>query len=180
MTQVAFHSKIIRDVASDMMPSVYVGLGICDGGTFKEVMPYAKSLYGCDIAGRCRANTFPGDPKTHFFQMTTSEFADVWRNEIMLEIDMILIDACHSKDSVIEDFKNFYPFLKKDYGVMFLHDTWPETIEKTCETECGTAYLAKEEISRSFDNIEMMTIPCQHGLTMIRKVGDDWRNGVVK
>lgn len=171
-----FHSKIIRDIAEEMRPQVYVGLGICGGYTFQAVLPHAVEAYACDIDPNCINSV--QNPKTRFYGMPTDEFAGVWKNEIKKQINLIFIDAGHSKENVFEDATNFYPYLKEDTGLMILHDTWPPDRETYTKPEyCGDGYLAKDKLLARLPNVEMATIPCQYGLTLIRKRGGNWRNG---
>lgn len=61
---------------------------------------------------------------------------------------------------------------------MVLHDMWPPIKELTIPSRCGNGYTAKEDIYKSiFPGGEMLTVPAQYGLTLIRKKGGAWQNG---
>ena len=172
-----FHKNVIRDIAQEMRPAVYVELGVLGGDTFKTILPYTSCAFACDVSPESREHVEPNNPKVRFYGMTTDDFADIWKNEIRLEVDMIFIDACHNEKNVTRDAQNFYQFLKQDTGLMFLHDTWPPNIAEVDPNRCGDAYLSKKKLLSTLDNCEMVTLPCQYGLSIIRKVGDNWRNG---
>lgn len=105
--------------------------------------------------------------KVMFMNMTTDEFAELLK-KYPITIDMLFIDADHSKESVLKDFWNFFPFVKEQ-GLILLHDTHPKNIHYTEKSLCGDAYLVIEELKNHYDEFEFMTIPIHPGLTIVRK-----------
>jgi len=59
---------------------------------------------------------------------------------------------------------------------MILHDTWPLNKEQISPGYSGNCYLTTKEIKEKY-SCEVLTIPVPYGLSLIRKVGGDWRNG---
>ena len=107
--------------------------------------------------------------------MRTDDFAKMWDNEIRKEIDLIFIDADHCKESVWEDFQNFYKWLKPNTGILAMHDSWPANKGQTDPTRCGDCYKAIANVKK-VKGAEVITLPFQHGVTLVRKVEPDWRN----
>lgn len=81
---------------------------------------------------------------------------------------MLFIDADHSKEAVLQDFRGFFPFVAP-YGLILLHDSHPGKEGMMHPGLCGTAYQAIEELSKETESYEMMTIPISPGLTICRK-----------
>lgn len=176
------HHAIIEAIASHMKPEVYVELGIAVCGTLNRVVPHAKRVYAVDINASSAGNIKePG--RVNFFPESTDNFADRWRS-IGSAIDLVFIDADHSFSAVKKDVANFLPYLKVSTGLMLLHDTWPPTPEHTSFNNCGDCFKIKEwlrELNKNeyFNSLEIVTIPAQFGLTIIRKRGEAaWQEGV--
>lgn len=170
-----WHCKFIENLAAQMRPTIYVELGIFRAQTLNRVSQHVVEGFAVDVEDRC--NDIADKSKIKSFRETTDKFAERWRNEINKQIDLIFIDADHSRDAVFRDVKNFWPFLKEDLGLMVLHDMWPPSKELTVRNRCGDAFAAKNEI-RNFlrDDAEIITLPVQYGLTIIRKKGMAWQN----
>lgn len=171
-----WHSKFIELLAAELKPAVYVELGISVCETINRVSPLAKHVWCCDVQD-FRGQISHGH-NVDFFHENTGEFAKRWNKDIRKEIDLIFIDADHSREAVLHDVQAFYPWLKPDTGIMVLHDMWPPTKELTDVRRCGNGYGAKGEIFQNviFPDGEMLTIPAQYGLTLIRKKGYAWQN----
>jgi predicted O-methyltransferase YrrM len=172
-----WHCKIIEKIAEGMKPSVYVELGIFMGQTLNRVAQHVGEGYAVDVEDRC--NNIVDKQKIRSFKETTNKFADRWRLEINKPIDLIFIDADHSRDAVFCDVKNFWPYLVADTGLMLLHDMWPPTKALTTSVRCGNAYESKNDIMDFIGigkDAEIITLPVQYGLTIIRKKGSAWQN----
>lgn len=161
-----WHESFIEHLASVLKPVVYLELGLYHCDLFNRILPHAQTLIGVDINEE--AGTFMAQSeKTSFVHSTTDEFAESLRANPRV-IDMLFIDANHSRDSVLKDFWSFFPFVN-DHGLILLHDTHPKNYQYTDKGYCGDAYLVIEELKNHSDEFEMMTIPIHPGLTLIRK-----------
>jgi len=168
------HEEFIEFIASYTKPQVYVELGTYDCSTFNKVKPHVQDwLYGVDLEPK--TDELSGE-NFNIYTMSTEEFSELWNEDIHEDIDLMFIDADHSKEAVLKDVDNFWPYLKNDTGLMLLHDTWPLNKEQTKPGYSGNCYLATKEIKEKY-NCELLTIPVPYGLSVIRKVGADWRNG---
>jgi predicted O-methyltransferase YrrM len=175
-----FHTEILRNIAREMRPAVYVELGVFMGDTLNAVLPYVEGkAYACDIYDKFVPNVLPQFKyRLQDFSLTTTDtLAEKWTNEIKADIDLIFIDADHSKESVYKDIMNFWPFLKEDRGLMVLHDMWPPSVRYVDPGYCGDGFLVKNKIKRELPDLEFVSLPLQYGLGIMRKVGKDWRNG---
>jgi len=161
-----WHQGLIIHLASILRPRVYVELGIFKCGLFNRMIPFAEQLIGVD-ANPEAGNHMARSPKVRFVATTTSDFAQHLRNE-PLSIDMMFIDADHSREAVEEDFVNFFPFVKP-HGLILLHDTHPMDTAATSQDRCGDGYQTIERLSRKSEQFEMMTLPWHPGLTLCRK-----------
>jgi glycosyltransferase involved in cell wall biosynthesis/predicted O-methyltransferase YrrM len=161
-----WHEDFIVHLASILRPRVYVELGIYRCALFNRVIPFADHLIGVDLnpeAGQFMAKS----SKTQFINSTTLEFAQQIKAG-SLWIDMLFIDADHSKGAVLQDFYAYLPYVAP-HGLILLHDVHPGSEELLNPAWCGTAYLAAEELSRYRDEFEIMTIPASPGLAICRK-----------
>ena len=171
------HESFVEFIASYVKPDIYVELGVYDCSTFHKVSEHVVGWsFGVDI------NPLNDKEKlgTTIYKETTQDFARRWKNEIeddiVDDIDLIFIDADHSKEAVLKDVENFWPHIKDDTGLIILHDTWPLNKVQTASGYSGDCYLATKEIKEKYA-CELLTIPVPYGLSVIRKIGGDWRNG---
>lgn len=173
-----FHTEILRTIAREMGPTVYVELGVHEAYTLKAILPFAAEAYACDVKkfSHLIPPQYVGRVKD-FSGTTTNDFAEKWKNEIQKDIDLIFIDADHSKEAVYKDISNFWPYLKPDTGLMVLHDMWPPTPSHVDPGYCGDGFLIKNKIKKHFRDLEFISLPLQFGLGIMRKIGKDWRNG---
>jgi len=144
-----------------------VELGLYHCALFNRIIPFAEQLIGVDISAEA-GNYMQQSSKTRFFKGPTQEFGkELEANP--LQINMLFIDADHSKEAVLQDFKDFFPFVAP-HGLILLHDTHPGNVQMIQPEWCGTAYLAAEELLRKTGGAyELMTIPVSPGLTICRK-----------
>ncbi|GIP15717.1 hypothetical protein J40TS1_13590 [Paenibacillus montaniterrae] len=161
-----WHHGFILELARIVQPKVYVELGIYTCQLFNSMIPYAEQLVGVDIDSGAGSH-MQDLPKTRFFHGTTQQFAEELQKQ-PLAIDLLFIDADHSKEAVLEDFRSFFPYVVP-HGLILLHDTHPGSTGRMDPRLCGTAYQAIEELARETDAFEMMTIPVDPGLTLCRK-----------
>jgi cephalosporin hydroxylase len=147
-------------------PQVYLELGLYQCTLFNRIVPYADKLIGVDIE-KSAGKYMKKSNKTEFFNVSTVEFADTIKNS-PIKIDILFIDADHSREAVLTDFNNFFPFVTP-HGLILLHDSHPKDEDQCQPGYCGTGYQAIEELSRKKDEYEMMTIPVPPGLTICRK-----------
>lgn len=166
MVGLNWHEDFIVHLASLVRPKVYVELGLFQCALFNRIIPYAEQLIGVDIraeAGQYMQHSF----NARFVKATTQEFAKELEGN-PLQINMLFIDADHSKDAVLKDFQDFFPFVAP-HGLILLHDTHPGNEEMMQPGLSGTACQAAEILSRDTGPYELMTIPVSPGLTICRK-----------
>jgi len=161
-----WHESFVEHIASVVRPNVYVELGLSHCVLFNRVVPYAQQLIGVDSdpdAGKWMSRS----DKVRFVNSTTDEFAATLKSE-PISIDLLFIDADHSRTAVLRDFKNFFPFVSEQ-GLILMHDTYPESAKYTEPDHCADAYKAAEELRENQNGFEIMTIPVHPGLTLCRK-----------
>lgn len=162
-----WHEEFIVHLAGILRPNVYVELGLYQCELFNRVVPYARRLIGVDVNDRARTFMDRTTQKTTFFHGTTDAFVESLKRQ-PLQIDLLFIDADHSKESVKRDFENFFPYVT-DHGVILLHDSFPKDSTYAQPQYCGDGYKAIAELARRTDAYEMATIPIHPGLTICRK-----------
>ena len=166
MKDLYWHQDFIVNLARVVRPKVYVELGIHRCALFNRVIDYADQLIGVDKDKKF-AEFMKKSPKAHFFHGDTQKFVKELE-EHPLQIDMLFIDADHSKEAVLQDFKSYFPFVAP-HGLILLHDSHPGNEVMLRPVYCGTAYQAIEELSKETEAYEMVTIPVNPGLTLCRK-----------
>jgi predicted O-methyltransferase YrrM len=161
-----WHEDFIVHLAAIFRPKVYVELGLFKCALFNRIIPYAEQLIGVDI--NSNASCFMQESaNARFFNGTTHEFAKELEANPLL-INMLFIDADHSKEAVLQDFQDFFPYIAP-HGLILFHDTHPGNEYLIQPEWCGTAYQAIEELSKEIGPYELMTIPVSPGLTICRK-----------
>ena len=163
-------TRLIVELVSLLKPYTYIELGVKSGYTFNKISPLVKRAIGVDQAGFRGIVEYP---HIELRKMTTDAFAEIWVGDI----DFLFIDACHEKEQVLEDFNNFFPWVKSYTGIICMHDTYPIKKELAVDGYCGTAWEAAKEIrNKSIYNkfCEIVTIPGPwFGMSIIRKVAED-------
>ena len=161
-----WHEDFIAHLASLVRPKVYVELGLFQCALFNRVIPFAGQLIGVDMTPEA-GNYMQHSPKTRFVNSTTQDFVrELEANP--LKIDMLFIDADHSKEAVLQDFKAFFPYVSP-HGLILLHDTHPKDEAMMEPSWSGTACQAIEILAQDTKDYELMTIPIGPGLTICRK-----------
>ena len=161
-----WHIEFILSLAKVVRPVVYVELGLFQCELFNKMTPYCGSLIGVDH-NVDSGNWMIKSKKTKFFHCSTTEFFSIAKN-MKIEIDLLFIDASHDFKNVKNDFLNYFTLMKNN-GLILLHDSYPRDYESTDSKICGDGYKAIDELTRSANGYEMMTIPVHPGLTLCRK-----------
>lgn len=161
-----WHEDFIVHLAKIIRPRIYVELGLYQCELFNRIVPFADKLIGVDIV-REAGKFMEKSKKTEFVCMSTDNYAKKLKKK-PIKIDMLFIDANHSKESVLKDFQNYFPFVKEQ-GIILLHDGYPKNKAQTHPGYCGDGYKAIEKLSKNTKDYEMMTIPVPPGLTLCRK-----------
>lgn len=110
------------------------------------------------------------DGYVEFVQMNSGKFAKRLKASGADQIDFLFIDGDHSIAGCLDDFVNYYPFVKEG-GKILLHDIYPEN----CDWP-GPRYLLDRVIGDSpcFEVREIETKP-NFGMALITKLKDDKR-----
>ena len=161
-----WHYDFIPPLIRALRPEVYVELGVREAHLFNLVSPFAGHAIGVDIdpmSGEC----IQGAPNVTFHCCTTMEFLDEAKRT-GLAIDVLFIDADHSYEAALEDFRSYLPYVRP-HGLILMHDAHPGDASLAIPTQCGGVYQAVEELSAENDEYEMVTIPLSPGVTICRK-----------
>ena len=160
---VSWHALMIGKIAEVLRPRIYAEIGVYHGETINLVKHYSRMIYAVDINETFlkivstdeKIKPVLGDSQTLSRVLET-------QNE---KIDLLFIDADHSKESVINDFKNLVDFVDRN-GIVLFHDTFPASIEFTSSGYCGDAYLAIPKLRELFPDWSFVNIPVHPGLTI--------------
>jgi predicted O-methyltransferase YrrM len=102
--------------------------------------------------------------------MSTREFKTTFLDKLREPIDMAFIDADHTSTVAFQDFEDLFPHLIES-GIIFMHDTYPCDKKFLISEYCGDAWRVPDMIKAKYGReCEVLTIPIQPGLTMVRKV----------
>lgn len=154
-------------------PSVYVEIGIGDGGTFREVSRYSSEAYGCDV--KMRVPEGQRIPNGSYFDGESRIFLAGLRARRIIP-DLVFIDGDHTHDGARLDLIGVLPILRPD-GVVFMHDTWPleedmAGIGNSVKPKpwFGDVYKVADWASKNEANlnIQVCTLPALN-MTVIRK-----------
>lgn len=162
----SWHVDFIVALARVLRPALYVELGVHRAELFNLMVPYAGRLVGVDVDERSR-DFVVADPKVRFVCASTERFVEELQASAPA-IDLLFIDADHSREAVVRDFRAYFPFVRP-HGLILLHDTHPGSPDLVSPDWCGDAYLAIDDLRRDDDGYELMTIPVSPGLTLCRK-----------
>lgn len=162
-----WHEDFIVNLAKVLKPRVYCELWLYKCELFNRMVPLVWSAIWVDMSPD-PLKYMRRDKRISFLEMSTDEYYEKIKDDSPF-IDLLFIDADHSKESVLRDFQNFFP-LVKDQWIILLHDGFPKSKDFAQRwTYCGDCYLAIEELSKKTNGYEMVTIPVHPGLTICRK-----------
>lgn len=159
------HALIIKSVIQEVDPlkeSVYIEYGVRWGNNMNTISPYVKEAHGVDL--QLPAQKLGDNCK--FWKGYTDDFS----KKVMpsLKYQFAFVDADHAFSSAYADFAHLYEHLQPG-GYIFLHDTYP-CAERFLEPgACNDCYKTPIQIKRSFPNAEVLTLPLNPGVTIVRK-----------
>jgi hypothetical protein len=160
------HAGFIGSMCRWWRPNVFVEYGVRDCATTSRVAPFCKRVIGVDIE---RHENMQRIPNLEMHVMRTDEFKPIL-DKMGIEIDVAFIDACHNSHAILRDFAALWPHVIEN-GLVFLHDTHPISPKyvqpQFCDDGWRTPFLVRHFFGTE---CELMTIPIQPGLTMVRKL----------
>jgi predicted O-methyltransferase YrrM len=160
-----WHVKFVKNLANLMQVKVYAELGIYEGETFNSISATTKIAVDIDAKYLAFAQVSSADTALLGDSAVLADYLK--RNSI--KIDMLFIDANHSVQAVISDFKALESFINSN-GIILMHDTYPKSEYYTSQGYCGDAYLAIDSLTREFENWSFSTIPVHPGLTLATRL----------
>jgi len=169
--------NLVEQIARGLLDSDalnnYLELGVFRCRTFNKVAPLAKNAYAVDSSPR-RRKYATQNKNLIWFNQTTDDFFKQLDDGIMF--DLVFIDACHSYQNSMMDFKNSFKHLN-DNGIIILHDTYPPSdafISDGSVRGCGGVYQTALEIKKEWSDVcEITTLPFWFGLSIVRKIPRD-------
>lgn len=160
------HARIISEIARGMHETNqlnnYLELGVQRGTTFNVVAPFARKAYAVDIDDN---KSFISSHKNLIWYR--GKTLDFLSQADLPKFDLVFIDADHTHEASLSDFKAVRRWLRTG-SIVILHDTYPPTREWTHPSYCGQVYKTAEFIRENFKEFEMMTLPFYCGLTLTR------------
>ena len=154
---------IIYNIVSQTNPQKknFIELGVAQGYLTEVIAKIVNCVYGVDVK---IYNTNTHNIK--FFNTTTDEFFINNIND--LSFDYCFIDADHKSSQSFIDFENIYSKINMG-GYIFMHDTYPGTLENLKPSACNDCYKTPLLIKEKYPQLKMITIPANPGLTIIQK-----------
>ena len=151
----------IINITNNNKSKNYLEYGVRTGETLEKISNIVNISYGVDLCDYKKIND-----NVIFYKMLTDEFS----KEILhtITFDYAFIDADHSFNQAYIDFKYIYDKLNIN-GYIFLHDTYPCMEENLKPSACNDCYKTPLEIRKNYKDIEILTIPINPGLTIVRK-----------
>ena len=160
------HVHILRCVASMIGPPneiSYVEYGVSYGHSLNGVANLIGSGIGVDIGPKPENIT---QEHIKFYNMTTDEFSAGILPSV--KFNLAFVDADHCFTSAYTDFTHVYDKIENG-GYILLHDTYP-CVEYLLEPRfCNDCYKVPFEIKKNYPNAEIITIPLNPGVTIVRK-----------
>jgi predicted O-methyltransferase YrrM len=162
------HVEFLASMARWIKPERYLELGVRDGRNFLKVAPYCHEAIGVDITPM----SFEPAPNMTLKQMTTDAYFKSLKGAD-IQFDMVFIDADHSHEQSLLDFRHVLPLVIDD-GFIFFHDTYPclpYLFAKDKSDDCyKTALYIKQKLA---DHCEILTLPFNPGVTIVKKIARD-------
>jgi hypothetical protein len=164
------HVNMIKPIAIGLQRAQalhrYLELGIRKGPCFNAIAPLAYEAYAVDV-NDCYKH-ISHNPNVKWFHCTTDEFFR--KHDKNIKFDMVFIDACHTHEASLQDFKNVFSLVNEN-GIILLHDTYPYVEELTNSHLCSDTYKTAAYIKKYYiDRCEIVTLPFYFGITIVRRI----------
>ena len=142
----------------------FIEYGVRSGENLEEISQIVEKSYGIDINDR--PNALQNNNITYF-----KGYTDDFSENILpfIKFNYAFIDADHSFESCMKDFDNIYKYIETG-GLIFLHDTYPTLEDMLSPIFCNDCYKTPIEIKNKYKNLEIITLPLNPGVTIIRKL----------
>lgn len=158
---------LILELVLLFKPHTYCEIGVGKGYVYNKIAPHVERAIAVDV--KPIKGLKKGDGRLHF-QMSSEDFARKWAFEKNPTIDLLLIDADHRYEQVMDDFANLQGYVPNCTGLILLHDTYPVAEKYLDPKYCCDAWRAAKEIRDHWTNFEIVTLPGPvAGLSIIRK-----------
>ncbi len=141
----------------------YVEYGVRTGTSLLPISELCAQCYGIDIE-RCPNLVLPNN--CTFYKMSTDRFSELHLKDI--KFNAAFIDADHSSASAFKDFESIYKHIQPG-GYIFLHDTYPCESFLLKPEFCNDCYKTPIRIKSKYPDIEIITIPLNPGISVVRK-----------
>ena len=160
------HPKFIASIAKWYKPNIFIEYGVAQGNATVVFAPFCRKVIGVDIKNSCVHDI----PNMDFFEMDTRKFKTEVLDKMDNTVEMAFIDADHNAKSAFQDFEDLFPHIINN-GIIFIHDTYPCEEKWTMPSACGDSWKVPFRIKEKYGSqCEILTIPIQPGLTMVKKV----------
>jgi len=165
------HVGIIEHIAGGLQKAGslndYLELGIRNGSCFNQVAPHANQAFAVDIDKKSYG-FIKGNKNLQWHCGTTDSYFDSLAHTPQM-FDLVFIDADHCHESSFSDFCRVLPFVRNN-GLVLLHDTYPPDERYVDPSYCADTYKTPDAIKTKFPKeIEMVTLPFFHGVSIVRK-----------
>lgn len=159
-----YHPAFLEAIFAYLKPENYLELGVRDGVNFLLLAKHCVKAQGVDIVGAPFA--LPANVK-YFTMNTDAYFKALDPTE---KFDAVFIDADHSHAQSLKDFMNVKDRIIDD-GFIFFHDTYPYDASMFDVNLCNDVYRTALYIKQNFiDDFEILTLPFNPGLTLVKKI----------
>ena len=156
---------IMREIVKLFRPHTYVELGLRHGYTFNHMtaLGIITRVVGVELDTKnLRGVKVKGRPGVELHNMSTDDFAEMWKDPI----DMLFIDADHSFEQSKKDFDNLSKWISP-CGIVCMHDTYP--LVKRTYTEAWKTARAIFKLPE-YSDWEIFTFPgTWSGLSLVRR-----------
>lgn len=154
-------SSIIKVIPESKQQN-YIEYGVRDGSNINTISSCVKKCYGVDI----QSSTSKLSSNCSMTVCSTNKFSDDALP--LLTFNFAFVDADHKFESAYQDFKNLYKHIQPG-GIIFLHDTYPCEKRLLDPGACNDCYKTPIAIKKKYPGIEMVTLPLNPGITIVRK-----------
>ena len=161
----SWHADLRGKLGKELRPEAYLEVGVYKGETFRKVSKWSRHSVGVDINPDVEKVLRRIENSTFVLGSMGRVFSELKGHGLF---DLIFIDADHSKESVLLDFK-FAQELLAPKGLVLLHDTWPGSKKFSAPELCGDAWAAVQDLRNQYPDWSFVTIPAHPGLTLCQR-----------
>lgn len=156
-----YRNELIQMIAKLIKPNRYLEFGCMTD--YNGIKNLVNEIY-------CVSQKKPQNADLiNYLNVTAIEYIEKLKTEVEpLIFDLVFLNSDFESELYLNIFDGILPFVEED-GMIILYNTYPINESFIKPRLCGDVYLVADQIKNKYTNCEILTIPVQPGVSIVRK-----------